>query len=374
MKITKVEPIILKQPGIIHMIGDGSQDTVLIKIETDEGITGWGEVDSSPYIVKSVIETPASHMVCRGLAEILIGQDPFDVEKIWNDMYTGSYYYGRRSVGIHAMSGIDIALWDIMGKAVGKPVYKLLGGKYHDRLRAYASMLMPETEEETAQKAKEYLDRGFTAVKFGWGGLGQSKEKDIRLVKAAREAMGEDKILMLDIGYLWRNSKYAAMMCKELEKFNPYWIEEPMISDDVRGFEKLSSQTHLNISGGEELTGLYEFKELMEKGNIDIVQPDISRCGGITIAKKIGDMALLNGIEMVPHAFKSGVLMAASIQVLASYKGESFLEYCSQETVLSKELLKSHFALDPDGFVEVPETPGLGVEIDEKAVEKYRIS
>ena len=374
MKITNVEAIILKQPGEIQMIGDGSQDTVLIKVETDEGITGWGECDSSPYVVKTIVDCPPSHIVCRGLKDIVVGQDPFDVEKIWNDMYRDSYYYGRRSVGIHAMSGIDIAIWDIIGKAVGKPVHKLLGGKFHNKLRAYASMLMPHTEEETKEKAREYLDKGFTAIKFGWGGLGESKEKDIRLVKAAREAMGKDATLMLDIGYLWRNSKYAEMMCRALEEFDPYWIEEPMISDDVEGFSRLSGKTMLRIASGEELTGLYEFKELIEKGGIDIVQPDMSRCGGLTVAKKVADMALLKGIEICPHAFKSGILMAASIQLLAAYRGTPLLEYCSQETVLSKGLLRSHFTLNSDGTVTVPETPGLGVEINEEAVEKYRIS
>lgn len=374
MKITNVEAIVLKQPGEIKMIGDGSQDTVLIKVETDAGITGWGECDSSPYIVKAIVESPASHIVCRGLRDIVVGQDPFDVEKIWYDMYRDSYYYGRRSVGIHAMSGIDIAIWDIIGKATGKPVHKLLGGKFHEKLRAYASLLMPETEEETREKAKEYLGRGFTAMKYGWGGLGKSKEQDIRLVKAAREAMGEDATMMLDIGYLWRNSKYAEMMCKELEKYNPYWIEEPMISDDVEGFSRLSGKTTLRIASGEELTGLYEFKELIEKGGVDIVQPDMSRCGGLTIAKKIADMALLKGIELCPHAFKSGILMAASIQLLAAYRGTPLLEYCSQETVLSKGLLKTHFALNEDGTVTVPDTPGLGIEIDEEAVERYRVS
>lgn len=373
MKITNAEAIILRQPGKILMIGDGSQDTVLIKIETDEGITGWGECDSSPYVVKTIIDCPPSHIVCRGLKDILIGQDPFDVEKIWDDMYRGSYYYGRRSVGIHAMSGVDIAIWDIIGKAAGKPVHKLLGGRFHDKLRAYASMLMPDTEEEVRSKAKEYISKGFTAIKFGWGALGESKEKDIRLVKAAREAMGWQASLMLDIGYLWKNSKYAEMMCRELEQFQPYWIEEPMISDDVQGFSRLTQKTMLNIASGEELTGLFEFRELIEKGGIDIAQPDMSRCGGLTVAKKIADMALLNGIEICPHAFKSGILMAASIQLLAAYRGTPLLEYCSQETVLSKGLLKTHFALNEDGTVTVPDTPGLGIEINEDAVEKYRI-
>lgn len=373
MKITNVEAIIVRQHTKIELIGDGSQDSVIIKIETDEGITGWGEVDSSPYVVKTIIDCPPSHVVCRGLRDIVIGQNPFDVEKIWNDMYTSAFYYGRRSVGIHAMSGIDIAIWDIIGKATGQPVCRLLGGKYHDKLRAYASMLMPQTEDEVAKKVDEYIGRGFTAIKFGWGALGISKEQDIRLVKAAREAMGSVP-LMLDIGYLWKNSKYAMNMCKALEPFDPYWIEEPMICDDIVGFSKLTKNTSLSISSGEELTTLYEFKDLIENGGIDIVQPDISRCGGLTIAKKISDMALLNGIEFVPHAFKSGILMAATVQMLAAYKGEPLLEYCCQETVLSKKMLKNNFEIDKQGYVTVPEAPGLGVEIDLESIEKYRVN
>lgn len=372
MKITDMEVIILKQDGEIQLIGDGSQDTVVIRIETDEGITGFGEVDSSPYIVERIINMPASHVVCRGLKDVVIGQDPFDVEKIWNDMYTASFYYGRRSVGIHAMSGIDMAIWDIIGKATGRPVCKMLGGKYHNKLRAYASMLMPNTEEEVTEKVNTYLSQGFTAIKFGWGGLGVSREQDIRLVKAAREAM-QNADLMLDIGYLWKNSKYAQSMLKELEAYRPYWVEEPVISDDVKGFHKLTGNTTLNISSGEELTTLYEFKELMEQGNIDIVQPDISRCGGLTIAKKISDLALLHGIEFVPHAFKSGILMGATVQMLAAHKEESMLEYCCQETVLSRKLLKEPFIIDRKGYVIVPDKPGLGIEIDMDCLDKYKV-
>lgn len=372
IKITKVEAIIVKQPGEIKLIGDGSQDSVIIRIETDAGITGWGEVDSSPYIVKEIIECPPSHIVCRGLRDVVVGQDPFDVEKIWNDMYHASFYYGRRSVGIHAMSGIDMAIWDIIGKAAGRPVCKMLGGQYHKKIRAYASMLMPETEAEVKEKVKEYVGKGFSAIKFGWGGLGISREQDIRLVKAAREAMG-DKTLMLDIGYLWKNSKYAISMCRALEPMEPYWIEEPLICDDIEGFAKLTSSTDLNISSGEELTTLFEFRELIEKGNIDIVQPDISRCGGITTAKKISDMALLHGIEFVPHSFKSGILMAASVQILAAHRDEPLLEYCCQETVLSRKLLKEPFSIDKEGFVTVPDKPGLGIEVNMDTLETHTV-
>jgi L-alanine-DL-glutamate epimerase-like enolase superfamily enzyme len=371
MKITTLEAIVLRQDEEIKLIGDGSQDSVLIKIETDEGITGWGEVDSSPYIVREIVHCPPSHIVCRGLRDVVVGQDPFDVEKIWHDMYTASFYYGRRGVGIHAMSGVDIALWDIMGKATGKPIYKLLGGKFHDKIRAYASLLMPETEEEVYEKVKKYTDQGFTALKFGWGGLGQSKEQDISLVKAAREALGTRE-LMLDIGYLWQGSKYAAEMCNLLGKFSPYWIEEPLISDDLEGFAYLSKRTSLSIAAGETLTTLYEFKELLEKG-VDIVQPDISRCGGLTIAKKIADLASCMGRKCVPHAFKSGILMAATVQFLTAYSKEPLLEFCCQETILSRSLIKEPFRIDADGYVTPPDKPGLGVEIEMDILEKLRV-
>lgn len=372
MKITGIETFILKQHEDIKLIGDGSQDTVLIRIDTDEGISGWGEVDSSPYIVDAIINCPASHSVCRGLKDAVIGQDPFDIEKIWHEMYTVSYYYGRRSAAIHAMSGIDIALWDLIGKAVEKPICKLLGGQYHEKIMTYASILMPDTAEEVKEKVREYAGKGFKGIKFGWGALGKSRETDIALVKAARESLG-NHMLMLDIGYLWKNGKYAIEMCRELESFCPYWIEEPVISDDVRGLRKVSDSTLIKIASGEELTTLYEFEQLIKEGKIDVVQPDISRCGGLTTAKKISDMALLEGIDFVPHAFKSGVLMAATVQMLAAYREEALLEYCCQETVLSKKLLKQHFELDGDGYVKVPKAPGLGIEIDMDAVKKYRV-
>ena len=160
MKITDIRCEILKQPTI-EMVGDGSQDTVVIFVDTDAGITGIGEVDSSPYVVKTIVDTPASHMACMGLKEILLGEDPLDVERLWRKMYEKSIYYGRRSVVIHAMSGIDMALWDIVGKAYGVPVGKALGGTYRDKIQAYCSVLMPDSEDEIKRIADTYLPQGY---------------------------------------------------------------------------------------------------------------------------------------------------------------------------------------------------------------------
>ena len=163
MKITKVEAIPVTQHQVIQLINDSSQDGIIIKVHTDEGIVGYGEVDSAPWVIKSIIDSPVSHRICGGLAQAIIGEDPFEIEKLWEKMYLSSAFYGRRGAAINAISGIDIALWDIMGKALNKPVYKLLGGGIRKRVRAYASTLMPYTPEEAFNETKKWKDLGYTA-------------------------------------------------------------------------------------------------------------------------------------------------------------------------------------------------------------------
>jgi len=372
MKITDVQAIIVKQPEI-SIIGDGSQDTVVIKVFTDEGIVGIGEVDSSPYVVKAIVEAKTSHMVCMGLRDVVIGEDPFDVEKIWYKMYELCYYYGRRSVAIHAMSGIDMAIWDIMGKKLGMPVHKLLGGSFRDKIPAYCSVLMPDNEDEIKRIADTYLPQGYTGIKFGWGALGQSEKRDLELVHMCRKAMGDDPKLMIDIGMVWKDYKTAVRLCNEFEQEDVYWVEEPFKPDDLEAYKRLTHSVNMRISAGEEVGTMFEFNELIDKCGIDIIQPDISRCGGITIAKKVIDMAYLHKIPVIPHAFKTGILMSASLQVIGATPNALWLEYCCQETVLSKNLVKKHFQIDSEGFVNIPDKPGLGVEIDEDILKKYEV-
>ncbi len=373
MIITDVEVLVVKQPEI-KMIGDGSQDTAVVRVTTDTGIQGIGEVDSSPYIVKAIVESPASHEVCRGLRDAVIGMDPFDVEVIWQKMYNYSYYYGRRSAAIHAMSGIDIAIWDIIGKALGKPVHKLIGGSFRNKIKAYCSVLMPETEEEIARICETYLPMGFTGIKWGWGALGRDDDRDLELVRLCRKHMGDKAKLMIDIGMRWTEYKQAVRLCNKFSDYDVHWVEEPFLPDAVEFYKRLTQDvSSVNISAGEELGTMYEFNELINGCNIDIIQPDMSRCGGITVAKKVMDMAMLKGIPMIPHAFKTGILMSASLQLIAATPNSPFLEYCSQETVLSKNLVKHHFQIDSEGYVNIPDVPGLGVEIDEEVAERYTV-
>jgi L-alanine-DL-glutamate epimerase-like enolase superfamily enzyme len=226
MKITNVEGIILRLP-VRQAVADGTQDDLLIRVETDEGITGYGEVDTSPEVGKAVVDAEMSHGTCYGLREILVGKDPFDIEQIWQLMYRQTNYYGRLGVVMHAMSGVDMALWDILGKAVGKPVHKLLGGSYCSDVRAYASMLMPESVPEVREVVRHYIEEGFTAVKLGYGPLGTDVRRDVELAAAAKEVAGRDVEVMIDIGHGY-TLKMAMQAAREFADMGIYWMEEPL--------------------------------------------------------------------------------------------------------------------------------------------------
>ncbi len=373
MKITAVRSCVLRQPTI-EMIGDGSQDTILIVVETDEGITGIGEVDSAPYVCKSIIDTPASHMACMGLGEVLIGEDPLDIERLWRKMYDKSIYYGRRSVVIHTMSGIDMALWDIIGKKYGVSTGKALGGVYRDKIQAYCSVLMPGTEKEIYELVEKHMHHGYQGMKLGWGALGESFEKDIKLVKAARKALGPDKKLMIDIGMRWTDVKGAMRTVKAFEEEDVYWVEEPFHPDNLDGYARLNRSTDVRISGGEEVGTLHEFRELLSRGCVDILQPDISRCGGLTIARKLIDLAEQYNAVIVPHAFKTNILMSATLQYISTLPNAWYLEFCEQDTILRQTLTSPIFTIDDHGFVAIPQGPGFGIGLNEDIVEKYRVT
>src|SRR3954470_7984242 len=202
MKIIRVEPIHLRLPDVNERC-DGSQETLVVKVWTDAGIVGVGEVDSSSLVAKAIIEAPVSHKICRGLAECVLGQDPFEIDRLIHRMYEGSIFFGRQGAAIQAMSGVEIALWDVFGKATGRPVYQLLGGGFRKTFRAYASILFGDTPAETGRIARELVQQGYQAVKFGWGPMGVSEASDIAHVRAARKGLGPDVELMVDAGLCW---------------------------------------------------------------------------------------------------------------------------------------------------------------------------
>jgi L-rhamnonate dehydratase len=374
VRITDVEAIVLRQPEVDEGIADGSQDDLVILVHTDDGVVGIGEVDSSPEVVRAVVEARGSHAVAHGLRELLVGEDPLEVERLWHKMYRGVIFYGRRGVAIHAISGVDIALWDIKGQALGKPVCELIGTPLHDRIRAYASRLMPDSPEETREAVSELRDQGFTAVKLGWGPLGEDPEQDVRLAAAAREAGGDDVAILIDAGLGYgADAAVATRVAQELEELGVYWLEEPFEPDEYEAYAELADGVDLPVAAGEQDVTMWGFRELIERGRVDIVQPDVTRCGGITETLRIAELARSRGVRTVPHAWKSGIIKAASLHVNAVLPDALFQEYCVADTPINTRLTRQRLPVEGDGCVAVPTAPGLGVELDPDVVAEYRV-
>jgi L-alanine-DL-glutamate epimerase-like enolase superfamily enzyme len=366
MRIADVEALLLRQPHVDASVADGSQDALIIRIHSDEGITGLGEVDSLPLAVKAIIDSPASHQNATGLRTLLIGQDPFEIRKLWQRLYAGSIYYGRRGVALHAISGIDIALWDIVGRATGKPIHALLGGARRERIRAYASILMPETTDEVHRVVSAQREAGFNAIKLGWGPLGRDAEVDVALTAAARKAGGEDFDLMIDIGFGWRSVREGLDRARRMEPYRLYWIEEPFMPNDYAKYRALSSALETPLAAGEHETTRWDFERLIESG-VDVVQPDVTRAGGISETVRIAELAAEAGRRCVLHSWSTGIIKAASLQVLAAMDEAEYFEYCVQETDLNRRLVKQRFPIS-DGMVEISREPGLGIELDDEVL------
>lgn len=369
MRITRVEPIHLRLPEVT-VACDGTQDTLIIRVHTDAGIVGIGEVDSCPSVIRAVVEAPRSHQICTGLAELLVGEDPRDIQRLWEKMYAGTIYYGRFGPVIHAISGVDLALWDILGKFTGQPVYRLLGGAYQTRLRAYASVLFGDTPDATRALGKQFAALGFSAAKFGWGPFGRDEGLDLELAAAAREGLGDERDLMIDVGCCW-TWKQALRREELLRRYRPFWLEEPLAPDDVEGYAQLTARSPTRIAAGESESGLPAFERLIERGGLDVVQPDVARCGGLTIAVRIARAAQRHNCQVANHTFKSGVTMAASLHLLAAIPNAVAYEYCMAEGPLRRTLTVQDFPV-VDGYVAVPREPGLGVELNMDVVERYR--
>ncbi len=370
MKITDVKALHLSLPAIT-VRADGTQDALLVKVETDAGITGIGEVDSSPLAAKGAIEAPVSHSIAAGLREIVLGEDPFEYEKIWHKMYHRSRYAGRRSLFIHAMSGIDLALWDIMGKALKMPVYKLLGGGFRKTVRAYASTLFGDSLQATGDRAKWCVDQGFTAVKFGWDPMGQDADYDEALVRAIREAVGPKVEVLIDAGQCY-DTKTAIQMAHRFEPYRPYWFEEALNPDNVEGYARLAQESRLRIAAGEAESDRHSYIDLMDRGLIDVVQIDPTRVGGLTEAKKIAFAAYDRGRSVINHSFTTDINIAASLAMLACIPDAPFVEFCVEESPIRRDLVRNPIPVK-DGYAAVPEEPGLGIEIDESVAERYAV-
>lgn len=370
MKITDVQALYLRLPVVDETRTDSSQDALVVKVSTDAGIVGWGEVDGCPAVAKAIIEAPVSHTQVKGLRHIVVGEDPMQTEYLWKKMYESTSYYGRAGAVIQTMAGIDLALWDIKGKALGQPVWALLGGT-KGKLRAYSSNMFQMTPEATADRAKVAIDAGFTAIKFGWEPFGRAGlDLDIQYIEAVKNVTGSRVDFMLDVGHAW-DAKTAVQRCRAFEPYGLAWVEEPLHPDNYVGYASLSSAVTQHIAAGEQECTVSGFARLIQEGRIDIAQIDLTRCG-ITQGMKIALLAAQAGIKVANHCFTTDINVAAALHLLASIPNTLILEYGVEPGEIARSLARDPIVVK-DGYVAIPEGPGLGVEPNPDVIDRYMV-
>lgn len=388
MKITNAEALVLDtgrdyadpaEAAEVH----GVRFVSLLRIDTDAGISGWADIETQPHVGRAIVEAPSGGAVgFEGLRAALIGEDPLQRERLWHKMERYLAYYGRQGAGMQMRSGADNALWDIAGKALGQPIWRMLGAKYRDRVPAYASTLFRSTPDAMRAAVAGYLTEGFRAIKFGWGGFGEDLARDLALVKAARAEAGPDTTLMVDAG--WYGTSLAApfqtrslrdwiRLVRGLEELDVFWLEDFLHPENAAGYRAVSEHcTTLRLAAGEQAAGVAEFEQLADVGKIDVLQPDLSRCGGLTVGKQIADLVQRRQIECAPHAWLTDLLKTASLHLNAYQQHALYLEYNVATASLLTNLCSPRLLMR-DGFLTVPDAPGLGVHVDEEMVAHYRV-
>ena len=351
-----------------------TRGSCIVEIETADGIVGWGECYGPSAVAKAYIETQ--------FAPRIIGRDAFDVEVIWEDLYNRIKDYGGRGMATSALSGIDIALWDIIGKSCGKPIHKLIGGAYRTEVTAYATGLyfidMDRLIEEAVEEAMEFAGNGFVAIKMKIG-LGSPK-LDIERVAAVRKAIGDDVRLMVDANHCFTVPQ-AIRIGRELEKLNVEWFEEPISPEDIDGYVEVTRSLDMAVAGGENEFTRWGFRDLVVRKAMDIIQPDVCAAGGISECRKIATLASAHGVECIPHAWGSAIGLAATLHFLAALPDQppSFkpmpplleLEQCENPF---RDLLSVEPILQKGGKVQVPTGAGLGIEINRSVLDRYRVA
>lgn len=369
MKITKVRAAGLRGAtppgGWTNEIQPDDCVQTLIAVHTDEGATGWGSSFTNDALVLAALQV---------LEPLLIGENPLEPERVSEKLHANTFWLGRGGSITHTISGIDIALWDIRGKALAQPIGSLLGGRYRDRVLPYASLLM----QEPAPLADHLLAisaQGFMAFKIGWGPFGRrSNALDEQIVRTAREAVGDEALLMVDAGAsdaFWpQGYKWAVRTADMLANYGVEWFEEPLPPDNLADYVLLRRHSPLPIAGGEVLTRRQSFFSWLREGAFDIVQPDVTKVGGISEERRIAWMAEDNGIRFVPHGWNTALGLAADLHLASAIQNTKMVEYISGSPFVD-DIVATPWKLDSSGMLAVPTGPGLGVSIDLDAVEKY---
>jgi L-alanine-DL-glutamate epimerase-like enolase superfamily enzyme len=386
MRIVDVTTHVLLDPGFDIGATSSAQDTIVVEVTTDEGIVGIGETDLNAWIARACIEAPGTNTMDRGLKAMLIGRDPTDPVAVWEDLYVGSAMTGRRGAVVNAIGALDIALWDIAGKAAGVPTWQLLGDRAHERLTPYAS-LQPEVTsfdaylESMVTWATTARQIGFTAAKleatfsgpYAHKGLQGPDEWIEAVVREVREAAGPEMTLMVDVQYAFDSVERALRTAEAIAPYDVFFLETPLWADDLDGYAELRRRSPVRIAQGEWLSTRHEFARLLEHGCVDVAQPDIGRVGGLTEAIRVARMAAERDLLVVPHAWKTGVSVAVAAQLATVTPHMPFFEFLPAELCesrLRKELVQDVLQFE-DGILAVPAEPGLGIELNRDAVQEF---
>jgi len=390
MRITQVEPILLRgkqayssTPGAEEATDNGDWQ-MLVRVATDEGLTGWSDVETLSTAAASIISGQGMGITgFQTLGSLLAGEDPLDVERLWDKLYVGSAYYGRRGIALHCISAIDNCLWSIRAQAAGQPLCRVLGGRRRDRVAAYASTLFRETPQAMFDAAKGYAARGFRAVKFGWGVFGEDPARDVELVAAAREALGPERELLIDPGWYpagWkgpgrmRSRRENLELCQRLAPYRPGWIEDFIQPERFDEYAYVRERSPVPIAAGEQVATVWDFERFIREGCVDVIQPDLTRCGGLTVAREVARLAERANIELVPHSWLTDLLNAYSLHFIATLPRAKFLEFNVSQSELTRGVCGGAFKLNADGTVSIPDGPGLGVDVDTDFISAHRVN
>jgi D-galactarolactone cycloisomerase len=369
MKITEVRTIALRGATHDHGWPGGTDPNVqyntLIEVCTDEGLTGLGSCYTTRALVEGSLELLRPH---------LIGESGLEAERVSEKLRQSMFWLGRGGSVEHTISGIDIALWDLLGKAVGQPVSRLLGGNYRDRIKPYASMLFEEPGL-LRERLVEQIERGFRAIKLGWRPFGRvSRQYDELLIKTARDTVGDQVEIMVDAGgseQFWPHGvNWAKETAKMLGDYGVTWFEEALKPDDVEGFKELKQASPVLIATGEVLTRRQSFQPFITSRALDIIQPDLTKCGGLSEGRRLGWLAYDHGVLLVPHGWNTAVGVAADLALTAARPVARWVEYQTGVPYI-EEIISPPFSLDVEGMLRVPTGPGLGITLNPDAISRY---
>ena len=379
MKIESIDLFYVSMPEILD-IGDGSQDTLLVRL-AGGGHVGWGECEASPLVTIAAMVCPKSHGACWPVQDSVLGQRLASVEdilRIGNLVRENSLDLLQAD---HALSGVDVAMWDLLARARDVPVYELLGHPRAYPRTPYASVLFGDSAQETLDKAQGIRDQGFRAAKFGWGPFGKgSVQDDVDQVVAAREGLGEDGILLIDAGTVWVDDvERARQVLPALQQCRTTWLEEPFVSGALDAYRQIAAEAgDVKLAGGEGAHTFYMAQHMIDYAGIGYVQIDAGRIGGITVGKRVYDYARARGVTFVNHTFTSHLALCASMQPFAGQppaapEGFVLCEYPTELKPVAYELTEQHLERDADGLIRLPEAPGLGITPDMEAVKRYLV-